>query len=143
MKSTWDPWFADSSHLAFISGKSIVISSPDGRSKQTITEAGEQIGLATPSPDGKLIAYIKSAARENRQQRNWTFWGDTTIWVVPAAPGATLGHRFGGGATPSITRQSSEATYCLRWLNPKETVFDRLPHEPFTNNATLWKASVE
>ena len=36
MKCTWDPWFADSSHPAFISGKSIVISSPDGKaSKQS------------------------------------------------------------------------------------------------------------
>jgi Tol biopolymer transport system component len=70
MKCTWDPWFADSSRLAFISGKSVVASSPDGRSQQTIVEAGEQIGLATPSPDGKVIAYIKSAAQEDKQQRH-------------------------------------------------------------------------
>jgi hypothetical protein len=130
MKCTWDPWFADSSHLAFISGKSIVIISPDGRSQQTILEAGEQIGLATPSPAGKLIAYVKPAAQENKQQRNWTFWGVTTIWVVPAAPGA---------APRPVTKQAPEATYSLRWLNSKEIVFDRLPHESFGSNARLWR----
>ena len=134
MKCTWDPWFADSSHLAFISGKSIVISSPDGRSQPTILEAGEQIGLATPSPDRKLIACIKFAAQEDKQQRHWTFWGDSTIWVVPAVPGA---------APRRVTRQAPEATYSLRWLNSKEIVFDRVPHEPFGNNARLWKARVE
>jgi hypothetical protein len=66
---------------------------------QTILEAGEQIGLATPSPDGKLIAYIKSGAQENKQQRNWTFCGDTTICVVPAAPGA---------APRPVTKQAPE-----------------------------------
>jgi len=30
MGSTWDPWFRDSSRLAFVSDRSIVVSSPDG-----------------------------------------------------------------------------------------------------------------
>jgi len=42
-----------------------------------------------------------------------------------------------------VTKQATEATYSLRWLNAKEIVFDRLPHEQFGENARLWKARVE
>ena len=134
MQSTYNPWFADSSHLAFISGSSIVVSTPDGRSRQTIIQPSGTIGLATPSPDGKLIAYVTFDAKLNEEQPQWTFWGNTRIWVVPAISGAK--------AHP-LTNKATETTYCLRWLNNKEIVFDRLLHESFTNNARLWKVWVE
>jgi Tol biopolymer transport system component len=134
MQATWDPWYRDSSHLAFISGSSIVVSTPDGKSRQTIAEPGCPIGLATPSPDGKLIAYVTFDAELNKEQPHWTFWGNTRVWVVPTVPGAK--------ARP-VTNRASETTLDLRWLNNREIVFDRLPQESFTNHARLWKVRVE
>src|SRR5262249_45869997 len=57
IKPSWNPWFSDSSRLAFISGSSLVISSPDGRDKRILADVGDKAGLAVPSPDGELIAY--------------------------------------------------------------------------------------
>src|SRR5262249_17505718 len=115
MGSTWDPWFRDSSRLAFVSDRSIVVSSPDGKSRQEIVKAKSVIGLATPSPDGQLIAYVTFDANVNRVQPNWTFWGNTTISVSTVI-----------GSTPrAVTRKSPETTYNLRWLDVDTIVFDR------------------
>lgn len=57
IKATWSPWFEDSSHLAYVSGSTLVISAPDGNAKRMIPIDG-QAGLATPSPDGKYVAYL-------------------------------------------------------------------------------------
>jgi Tol biopolymer transport system component len=134
MKATWNPWFADSSHLAFISGSAVVISTPDGKKKQSIIDPGGNIGLATPSPDGKLIAYVTFDATLNKEQPHWTFWGNTTLWVVPTTPKAQA---------RAVTKKAPETTYCVRWINANEIVFDRLPHEPFGNNSRLWKVRVK
>jgi hypothetical protein len=113
MKCSWDPWFADSSHVAFTHGSSIMVSTPDGKSKQNIVGPSGTIGLATPSPDGNLIAYVKFGPVRHEEQPHWTFWGNTTIWVVPAQ----------GGEARQITKQAEESTYCLRWLNTKRSRF--------------------
>lgn len=112
--ATWNPWFADSSRLAFISGASIVISTPDGKKRQIKNVPGGKIGLATPSPDGKLIAYVAFNSKLNKGQPQWTFWGNTTIWVVPVEPRTKA---------RVVTHQSPEEVHTLRWLNNKEIVF--------------------
>jgi hypothetical protein len=57
MKATWNPWFADSSHLVYFSGSNLIVSEPDGIAKKTFPIDGPA-GLATPSPDGKSVAYV-------------------------------------------------------------------------------------
>jgi Tol biopolymer transport system component len=134
MGATWNPWFADSSRLAFISGQSIVISTPDGNQKQTLAVPAATIGLATPSPDGKLVAYVTFDPEPNKEQAQWTFWGNTTIWVVPIGPGPRA---------RALTNKSPEAIYDLRWLNNNEIVFDRSANDSFYNNVRLWKVHIE
>jgi hypothetical protein len=51
IKPSWNPWFADSSRLAFFSRSSLVIASPDGR-RRTVLDVKSPAGLAVPSPDG-------------------------------------------------------------------------------------------
>ena len=135
VNASWNPWYADSSHLAFVSGSTIVVSTPDGKSKQVITEANLPIGLATPSPDGKFIAYVTFDAKLNKEQPQHTFWGNTTVWVAPVIPGAK--------ARP-VTKKATETTWCLRWLNTKEIVFDRMPYfGAMGNDNRLWRVRVE
>lgn len=133
IKPTWNPWFADSSCLAFISPSSIVISSPDGRSKQNIPNPGPMAGLAVPSPDGKYIAYATFEPRPMKQRPDLKFWGGSTIWVIPTASKSK--------ARP-VTEKNKDTTYCLRWLNNSQLVFDRIADEGFYSKARLWKTDI-
>src|SRR5262249_55629626 len=131
IQASWNPWFADSSRLAFIANGSIVVGTPDGTSKQTIAQIGDKVGLATPSPDGQSIAYVTFETQVHPEQPHWTFWGNTTIWVVPNAPGSRA---------RAITQRNADTTYCLRWLNSSEIVFDRFDEEyHFSSCHRLWK----
>src|SRR5207245_7768925 len=58
IKPSWNPWFADSSRLAFTTESGIFVATPDGRQKEMIFQPGRTAGLAVPSPDGKQIAYV-------------------------------------------------------------------------------------
>src|SRR5262249_47488624 len=133
MKAYWNPWSTDSSHLVFISGSSVAISTPDGKDKQTITRLNKPAGLAVASPDAKQIAYVTFDVERNKEQPQWTFWGNTTIWVVSAVAGAQA---------RAVTKKSSDTTYCLQWLNANELVFDRVFEFCFNGHARLWKALV-
>ena len=135
MKATWSPWFPDSSRLALIQDSSIVISTPDGKTKQVVTKLTDKAGLPTPSPDGKLIAYVTFDAKLHETQPHWTFWGNTIVWVVPTVPAAK---------SRAVTNKSSETTYCLRWLNRNTIVFDRFDEGiPFLSHHRLWSATVD
>jgi len=134
MKAFWNPWSVDGSHLVFAQGLSIIISTPDGKGRQVITTQAGAIGLAAASPDGKLIAYVTFNAKPHKERPDLIFWGDTTIWVVPAIPQAK---------PHPVTRPSPDTTLCLRWLNNREIVFDRMPDQPFSENARLWKVRVD
>lgn len=133
IRPVWNPWFADSSRLAFISGSTLMISSPDGRIKQRITRLNKAAGLAVPSPDGRRIAYATFEPTPRKEREDLTFWGNTTVWVAPTTPG-----------TPPrpVTEKVSETTYDIRWLNNAELVFDRLADERYYKNVRLWKAMV-
>ena len=58
MRSSWDPWFGDSSHLVYFSGSDLVVSSRDGLTRQMIWKTDGTGGLAAPSPDGQFIAFV-------------------------------------------------------------------------------------
>jgi Tol biopolymer transport system component len=132
LQPSWNPWFADSSRLAFFVGSSLVISTPDGQHKtQTIVEG--QTGLPVPSPDGQSIAYLTAEPRPMRGNPSAQFWGDTTIWVISTKPGSK---------PRAASQKSDDATYDLNWLNDDTVVFDRVANEGLDQRARIWKANV-
>jgi hypothetical protein len=133
IKPSWNPWFSDSSRLAFISGSSLVISSPDGRDKRILADVGDKAGLAVPSPDGELIAYATFEERPQRSRQDLKFWGGSTLWVISTARGTR--------AYP-VTEKNQDTTYCLRWLNRDELVFDRMADENLYRKSRIWKARI-
>ena len=132
MKPTWNPWFADSSHLAYFSGSNLVISEPDGIAKRTIPIDGHA-GLAAPSPDGKSVAYLTFDPRPMKARPDLQFWGGTIVWVLPLAA---------GGKPSAVSEKNLATTYDLRWLGNQALVFDRLDDEVFPRHARVWKVAV-
>jgi len=133
MEPSWNPWFADSSQLAFFTTEGLVVSSPDGRQKRVVLRTEEPAGLAVPSPDGRAIAYATFKSRpRNSDPGSWPIWGCTGIWVV-ALQGPSQPRRVVG--------QTSESTLDLRWLDNDHLVFDRIAeHAP--PRAQLWTVDV-
>ena len=115
MGPSWDPWFADSSRLAFFTEEGLIVSSPDGRQKHVVVRTSEPAGLAVPSPDGRLIAYATFASRsQTNSLGNSPIWNCTGIWVVgteaPAEP-------------VRLTGPAPESTFDLRWLDNEHLIF--------------------
>lgn len=134
IKPSWNPWFADSSKLVFVSDEGIIVSSPDGKDKKIISQEKENIGIPTPSPDGKMIAYATFEPRPMKERPDLKFYGGTTIWVK----------KIVDESNPfAVTNKNEDETYCLRWLNNKEIVFDRIADEPFYQKARIWKAKIQ
>jgi hypothetical protein len=131
MKATWNPWFADSSHLAYFSDSNLVISEPDGIAKRAIPIEGHA-GLATPSPDGKSVAYLTFDPRPMKARPDLQFWGGTIVWVLPLAA---------GGRPSAVTEKNSATTYDLRWLGNEALIFDRFDDQVLAPHARIWKAS--
>jgi hypothetical protein len=132
MQASWNPWFSDSSHLAYFSGSSLVISTADGSVKRTIAVDG-QGGLATPSPDGKFVAYLTFDPRPMNSRPDLKFWGGTIIWVMPLA----------SGSKPfAVTQKNSATTYDLRWLGNNAIAFDRFEDEAFPEHARIWRVAI-
>jgi hypothetical protein len=132
MKATWNPWFADSSHLVYFSGSTLVISEPNGNAKRTIP-INRPAGLATPSPDGKFVAYLTFDPRPRNVRPDLKFWGGSILWILALADG--------GEATP-VTEKNSDTTYDLRWLGNDALVFDRFADAVFPKQVRIWKVSV-
>jgi hypothetical protein len=133
IKATWNPWFEDSSHLAYVSGSTLVISEPDGNAKRMIPIDG-QAGLATPSPDGKCVAYLTFAPRPRKTRPDLQFWGDSIIWVMPFAP---------EGKPTAVTEKNPATTYDLRWIGNHSLVFDRFDDEVFPTHPRMLRVSVD
>ncbi len=133
IKPSWDPWFSDSSRLAYVTESGVVISTPDGSRKHLIARPNRAAGLAVPSPDGKQVAYVTFEGTPVKGRHDLTFWGKTTIWVAPV----------NGSAKPrAVTRQAAETTYSLHWLGNSELVFDRVADVVLFRRARIWKAEV-
>jgi len=131
IKPSWNPWFADGKHLAFFSGASLYVTTPDGKERRKLLQA-EHGGLAIPSPDGTLVAYATSSPRPRKVRKDLNFWGASTLWIVPS----------GGGAPTQITRASEDETYDLRWLTQDSLIFDRISEGLFNGHARIWTVSL-
>lgn len=132
LEPRWNPWFADSSRLAFFSGSTLVISTPDGRQKTEQVVEGEA-GLPVPSPNGLSIAYVTSEVRPLKGNPSQQFWGGTTLWVVSTKVGSN---------PRAVTQKSEDATYDLNWLNNGTIVFDRVADEIFYRQTRIWKVNI-
>lgn len=133
IQPSWNPWFADSTKLVFVSPDGIVVSSPDGKNKKTILNGSGNIGIPAASPDGNNIAYISFEPRPKRVRPDLMFYGGTTIRVIDSE----------GKTEPRVvTKKNEDETYCVRWLNNRQIVFDRVADESYFKKARLWKADV-
>jgi hypothetical protein len=98
-----------------------------------VADVGAKAGLAVPSPDEELIAYATFEDRPMNFRQDLKFWGGSTLWVISTVPGTK--------AYP-VTGKHQDTTYCLRWLDDKQLVFDRIADESSYRKARLWKAQV-
>jgi len=131
IKPSWNPWFSDSGHLAFFSGSTLYVVSPDGKERRRVLDAPDA-GLAVPSSDGSLIAFLASIPRPRKARPDLNFWGGSSILVVPS----------GGGEPVTITKPSDEETFDLRWLPDNSLVFDRIGEGLFNEGARIWTVSI-
>src|SRR6516162_6999789 len=134
IKPSWDPWFGDSSRLAYFTHNNSVlsISTSDGKQRTDI-RIDALAGLATPSPDGKYVAYVTFEPRPRNLRPDLQFWGGTLVWVV-SLTGTPHWH--------PVTLRSPDETYDLRWLNDHTLVFDRVADVPLYKQSRIWKADV-
>jgi len=132
IKPSWNPWFADSSRLAFFSGSSLVIASPDGRHRSAVN-IGNSAGLAVPSPDGKRIAFVSFSARPSKNRSDLKFWGSSAVWVIASD---------GKGQPLQVTARSEDTTYDLNWAGSHSLVFDRISDTGLYSHARLWSVTV-
>ena len=130
-KPSWNPWFPDGKHLAFLSGSSLVVASPDGKQRHELFKA-DHGGLAIPSPDGSLIAYATFSPRPRKYRDDLKFWEGSVLWVVPSK----------GGTPTQITKPSKDETYDLRWLTKDSLIFDRIAEGMFNEDARIWTVQV-
>ncbi|HKA01318.1 MAG TPA: hypothetical protein VKE70_32615 [Candidatus Solibacter sp.] len=129
MEPSWNPWFADSSRIAFFTAEGLTVGSLDGKRKRIVLHTEEPAGLAVPSPNGRAIAYATFASRPRPERGNLLrIWNCTGIWVV-VLDGASQPRRVVG--------QTLGLTYDLRWLDNEHLVFDRV-EEGLPPRARLW-----
>ena len=135
IKPSWNPWFADSSRLAYFTHDNSVLSTttPDGKQRSDI-QIGGPAGLAAPSPDGRSIAYVTFEPRPRKERPDLQFWGGTRVWV------ASLIDKRDPRA---VTQKSLDETYDLRWVNDHTLVFDRVADVVFYKQSRIWKAEVK
>lgn len=131
IKPSWNPWFSDGRMLAFFSGNRLRVASADGRTRRTIRKV-KNAGLAVPSKDGRTIAYATFIRRPGKIRPDLSFWGGSTIWVVPVK----------SGAAKQVTKPADAETFCLSWLTPSTLIFDRIGESLFNDDARIWTVSV-
>jgi hypothetical protein len=134
IKPSWAPWFADSSRLAYFSHNHSVlsISAPDGKQRTDIPIDG-LAGLATPSPDGKHIAFVTFEPNPRKVRPDLQLWGGTRVWVISLT---------GKPEPHPVTSRSPDETYDLRWLGDHELLFDRVADVPLFRQSGIWKVGI-
>ena len=133
VNASWNPWFADSARLVFLSASGIVVSTPDGKTRLTVHRPKQSAGLVVPSPDGGLIAYATFEPRPMKMRADLKFWGGSTVWVVAVAPNSK---------PRALTTRDRDTTYSIHWLGNQQLVFDRVADELFYSKARLWRVEV-
>jgi hypothetical protein len=134
IKPSWNPWFADSSRLAYFTcnGSALSIRTPDGKQRTDI-QVGGTAGLAAPSPDRRTVAYVTFESRPRKIRPDLQFWGGTRIWLVSLS---------GKPEPHPVTQKSLDETYDLRWLDDYTVVFDRVAEGVFYERARIWRTRV-
>lgn len=134
IKPSWNPWFANSSRLAYFTHDTSVlsISTPDGTQRTDIQLDGPA-GVAAPSPDGRFLAYVTFEPRPQKERPDLQFWGGTRVWVVSLT---------GKPEPRPVTLKSLDETYDLRWLDDHTLIFDRVADVRFYRKSRIWKADV-
>jgi Tol biopolymer transport system component len=135
IKPSWNPWFADSSRVAYFTHDHSIlsISTPDGEQQKDIRINGTA-GLAAPSPDGQFIAYVTFESRPQKVRPDLQFWGGTQVWVVSLVDKPE---------PRPVTQKSVDETYDLRWLDDHTLIFDRVADVAFYKQSRIWKAEIE
>jgi Tol biopolymer transport system component len=134
MEASWNPWFPDSSQLAFFTTEGLIVATPDGKRKRVVLRTQEPAGLAVPSPDGRAIAYATFASRPRPAGgENARIWNCGGIWVVGVDEGSH---------PRRVTGQTPDSTYDLRWLDNEHLVFDRV-EMGFGPKAQIWTVAVD
>jgi hypothetical protein len=134
MEPSWNPWFADGSHLVFFTSDGLTVSTPDGKQRRVLVRPEEPAGLAVPSPDGRAIAYatFAGAPRPNGAGTPPTFH-TTGIWIV---------HVEAVSQPRRLTGPTVSSTYDLRWLDNQHLVFDR-SEQLRLPKAQLWMVAAD
>jgi hypothetical protein len=134
IKPSWNPWFANSSRLAYFTRDNSVLSTsaPDGKQRMDI-QIGGRAGLATPSPDGRWLAYVTFEPLPQKERPDLQFWGGTRIWVIPL---------IGKSEPRPVTSKSLDETYDLRWQGDNALVFDRIADVLFYKQSRIWKVDI-
>jgi hypothetical protein len=127
IKPNWNPWFADSIHLALFSGSTLYKVRADATGRHKLLTV-DHAGLPVPSPDGKWIAYVTFAPRPRKQRPDLQFWGGSIIWVVSSE----------GGTPKQVTLPTDDETFDLRWLTDSSLIFDRIGEGLFNSHARIW-----
>jgi hypothetical protein len=134
IKPSWNPWFTDSSRLAYFTHdhSMLSISTPDGKQRKDIQINGTA-GIAAPSPDGQSVAYVTFEPHPQKGRPDLQFWGGTRVWIIP------LGDKM---EPRPVTQKSVDETYDLRWLGDHTLVFDRVADVVFYKQSRIWKAEI-
>lgn len=134
MGSTWSPWSPDGSSVAFVSSQNdIVLASPDGRVRKTVTRPTRPAALPTVSPDGRHVAFVTYDPTPLRGRPDLEFYGGAVVWVAP--------NRAGGKAV-AVTKSRPETCFHLRWLGDSALVFDRLKPTPY-DSPRIFKVEID
>ncbi len=133
MNPAWDPWFADGARLVFFSGRRLFICSPDGKTKRVLLTTDRAAGLATPSPNGKAVAFVTFKSRPREYRPDLKLWGNAAVWVVSTA---------NGSIPRRLTKDDPDTSTGLRWLGNDALVFDRISEYIFEMHARIWQVAV-
>lgn len=133
-KTAWNPWFKDNTYLSYISKNKVVVALPDGKEKRELCTVENNCGLATPSPDGRHIAYVMFVKKQREIKDNETPWESSQIWLVSNDDDIPK--------PIPVTSENKALIFNLRWLDNDEIIFDRFEDTSLFAHAGLWRVKI-